>query len=429
MPKCISDTTVRFHDDNYGLTPMPRRSSRRHLVPATTDMIVIGPLDRHGPTMTHRMIERLSLDRQIVWIATDRQDAANAFGPFVAADSSRGAVPASDPRRGWQDLDEDGGCSQTIIHPPVSRFGNPLSRWINRRILQRVFGRIERLRDLRDPILWVASPTAAPILDVLPAAPMVYVCDRDSECRWSEQDHALRKAEAALVDRADLIVTPGRRMAERFPRERVRWVPYGCDPALFSVPAQRAADLPGGRVVGFLGAFTDDLDHALIHDVASLLPHWTFVFIGAVLTDPGPLLRMPNLRFLGPRHRRCEPSYAQHWSVTWHPYRTDRPLHAVDSIGLRDGLAAGTPAVSTDVSFIEGYRHVVTVGIGPHGIVQALKLSIAHRNLDHARRAAVRRETWDSRAELIRSLLDGLPRQDPAIAGANWAENAHASIG
>src|SRR5690606_16440880 len=122
----------------------------------------------------------------------------------------------------------------------------------------------------------------------------------------------MRRNHARAVADADLLCIVAESLRRHFPAgaELLR-LPNGVDHELFAAPAELPADpelgavlARGAPVLGYYGALADWFDHELLQAVAAARPDWSFVLIGPDYDGSlagTPLLRLPNVTWLGPR--------------------------------------------------------------------------------------------------------------------------------
>ena len=264
-------------------------------------------------------------------------------------------------------------------------------------------------RGMTRPILWTSLPTALPVVGQLGEKAVVYYCGDDFGALAGVDHEPVLAMEAALADRADLVIAASEILAARFPRSKTLLVPHGADITLFSTPAARAADLPRGRpVAGFYGSLADWVDVGLLAHAAQSLPDWQFVLIGAIETDVSALTRLANVSLLGVRAHHELPGYAQHWQASLLPFRDCAQIRACNPLKLREYLAAGREIVTTDFPALAPYRDLVSVTNDRDSFVAAIRASATAPDRSAQRRARVRGETWEARAADISNALAAL---------------------
>lgn len=375
-----------------------------------SDLIVFGEDWGRHPSSTQHLVHRLCDDRRVLWI--------NSIG------LRRPRFGIRDFRRIWEKARSiiSGGKStppqvrtslstnMSVMAPfavpwPASR----LAGLFNRRSLSRQIAHHMKLRDMNRPIIWASLPTAAVALGTLNERGVVYYCGDDFGSLAGVDHKPVLEMERKLVDRADLIIAASEKLAARFPAAKTLLLPHGVDYELFATPRARAADLPtDGPVAGFYGSLASWLNIDMLVATAKSLPDWTFVFIGRVETDLKELPTLANVRLLGERPHDELPSYVQHWTVSLLPFRQCPQIEACNPLKLREYLAAGTPIAATSFPALKPYERLVRCTDDPAEFTDAILLAAEDTKRNELRRKFVARDSWQTRASQIDSILEAL---------------------
>lgn len=334
------------------------------------DIIVLGAPSRVLPSPLHHLMQRLSLDRQIVWLD----------------------VPVAGPRGGH--------CSGPCGSTPESRAG--LAR------LLRYLRCAARRGQLRRPVVWTTSPVDPDLLDYLRDVTLVY-----HRMGWDDDGLIFSDPGIEPVHRAvgaDLVLAASAPLAAGLPPERTRVLPNAVDAQLFSTRTEPAPDLPrDAPVAGYFGDLGHDLDVALVTALARRMPDWRFLLIGPAHTGLARLRELPNLILAGMRPHQELPRYSQHWQASLILRRAQHPLGRPQPLKLREYLAAGSPVAANCDDGLEGFADVLTVARDAAGMEAALRRVLDEpRQMRNARRARVAAESWSSRAAYVNRLLDAL---------------------
>jgi hypothetical protein len=152
------------------------------------------------------------------------------------------------------------------------------------------------------PILWCYPPTAADLVDAVPAPAVVYHClDPIGEERASRRRRAILSAlETRLAARADLVLCTTEQQYEHLRRfsRRLVMLPIGVDREAYksaALPPADVAEIPTPRL-DVIGTIDDRLDCGLLERLIAWEPSWHLVLVGAV--------RSPAVRELARRHPR-----------------------------------------------------------------------------------------------------------------------------
>lgn len=382
--------------------------------PETADLVVFGEDWGGHPSSTQHLIHRLGGDRKVVWVNSiglrrprlTAGDLGRAVRKLTAF-GSRGPRPDATAAAGYQ--------PDRIVSPlAVPLPGNPLARFVNRRLLSAQIRGALDAAGVRRPILWTSLPTAVDVVGRLGERALVYYCGDDFRALAGVDHRPVAALEEELVDKADLILAASPALAARFPAARTLLVPHGADVALFATPAAAPADLGPVTldcpVAGFYGSLSDWINVELLAHAARTLPYWRFVLIGPVRCDVSALSVLPNVALPGERPHADLPGYAQNWTVSMLPFRDNPQIRACNPLKLREYLAAGSPVVTTEFPALKGYRDLLLVADGPDAFVRALLTARAHKSLTYdveVKRARVASQTWERRAaEIARRLED-----------------------
>ncbi|WP_424810425.1 hypothetical protein [Roseococcus sp. YIM B11640] len=188
-------------------------------------------------------------------------------------------------------------------------------------------------------------------------------------------------SEAHLMRAADLVVASSPELSAYGPE--IHLLPNGVDQGHFA----RARDLipePADQLhiprplIGYLGPVDGRLDTALIARLASLRPHWHFVFLGPIHMPEAELPLAPNLHFLGPKAYRRLPAYLCHWDAAFLPLRADAP--AQEETRAWDMLAAGRRIVAAPApGLVEAFGRISAVSFAQdaEGFVQGLDAAMS----------------------------------------------------
>jgi glycosyltransferase involved in cell wall biosynthesis len=315
----------------------------------------------------------------------------------------------------WLRKAPEGLWVMTPVNLPL--YGSAIGRAVNRLLLLLQLRLIMLILNLRNPIVWVAIPTAADIVDSLGAKLLVYQVSDKYDCN---EDSALSRAvirdmDSRLKQRAAVVMYSGRKLYEEGEARNRYFLEQAVD-------YQRFANLPPGipadiaaiprPVLGYVGAadwYT--MDVALIEHVAKVRPNWHWVFIGGKSNVVQ--LSAPNIHFLGPRPYSELPGYYRHIDVCVLPWVQNNVFTSYGSaIKVREYLATGKPVVISPL-----YEYLQTPGLKIyHSVDEFVALVEGALACDlpcdrEVRQNAVRDCTWDVRARevatLFQRLLDG----------------------
>ncbi len=271
---------------------------------------------------------------------------------------------------------------------------------------------------LEDYALWLYTPLALPMAQVLEPRVVVYDCmDELSAFRGASPELLAREAE--LLARADLVFTGGPSLfrAKRDRHPNVHCFPSSVDAAHFraaldpSIAAPDLAPLSRPRL-GYYGVIDERMDLDLLAALAEMRPTWQIVMVGPVVKiDPATLPRYPNIHYLGQRSYAELPAYLAGWDVCLMPFALNEATRFISPTKTLEYMAAEKPIVSTPITdVVDPYGDAVYVADTPHAFVaaceRALKESPAERAARVERmRAVLAATSWDETVAAMERLL------------------------
>ena len=224
---------------------------------------------------------------------------------------------------------------------------------------------------IRRPLLWIACPPAAALMEALDPVAVVYQRTDRFES-FSGVDFAqIAGFDHALKQRADLVLFCARNLFESEGRDcrRAAFIDHGVDFDLFSEAGIRFdADgwQPTGMEgvarprVGFVGGIdSHTFDPALFLEVAQRLAHLEFVLVGGC-SLPKNWCELSNVHLLGQRPYEDVAGYMAACDVLIMPWNQSSWIEACNPVKLKEYLAVGRPIVSTPFPELTHYAgHVV----------------------------------------------------------------------
>ncbi|MFL6273868.1 MAG: glycosyltransferase [Blastocatellia bacterium] len=314
-----------------------------------------------------------------------------------------------------------------VVSPPVLPFySSPTGRAVNRALLRAEIKSLMAAFGFRNPVLWVAIPTARDIVGHLGERALIYqVSDKYAA---NQMDHAtggnvIAAMHDELLERADLIYYSGRKLIEEETATRpeikakARLLEQAVDFDHFASATRQSweepadmTDIPHPRL-GYFGAIeTWLLDQQLIRYVSERRPDWQWVLMGlkAARLD---IEALANVHYLGSKPYREMPRYAAGFDVCVLPWVTDNEFVSYGSaIKVREYLATGKPVVMTPLYEYERMGDVLRIARGDDDFIAKVEDALlcddeAQRT---ARQQAVQASTWDVRAEEVSREIERL---------------------
>jgi glycosyltransferase involved in cell wall biosynthesis len=314
-----------------------------------------------------------------------------------------------------------------VVSPPVLPFySSPLGRAVNRTLLRAEIKSLMMAYGFRDPLLWIAIPTARDVVGHLDERALIYqVSDKYAA---NQMDHAIGSNVIAdmhseLLDRADLIYYSGRKLIEEESAARpsikakARLLEQAVDFEHFASATAQAWDAPADICnlphprLGYFGAIeTWLLDQQLIGYISRRRPNWHWVLMGlkAARLD---IEELPNVHYLGSKPYADMPRYAASFDVCVLPWVTDNEFVSYGSaIKVREYLATGKPVVMTPLYEYERMSDVLRIARGYDDFIAKVEDALGCDNEAQraARQLAVSQSTWDVRAEEVSREMERL---------------------
>jgi glycosyltransferase involved in cell wall biosynthesis len=307
-----------------------------------------------------------------------------------------------------------------VVSPIVLPFyANRLVRAVNSALLALQIRLLIVALDMRDPVLWIAIPTALAVVGRLGELALIYqVSDKYD---MNRMDHAtsgqlITTMHAELLEKADLVYYSGRKLLEEETEanpklaSKAKLLEQAVDFEHFASATTRdwgAPDdirrIPRPRL-GYFGAIESWLlDQKLIRYVSQKRPAWQWVMLG-LKAAPLEVEGLKNFHHLGSRPYSEMPRYASQFDVCVLPWVTDNEFVSYGSaIKVREYLATGKPVVMTPLYEYERLNGILRIARDYEDFISKVEDALHHDTSEkrQARQQAVRESTWDVRAEEV----------------------------
>ena len=279
-------------------------------------------------------------------------------------------------------------------------------------------------RGLKEPLVWLTTPLALPLVADLEPRAVVYDCMDDvASTRVAPQELAAR--DKALMALADIVLTGGPSLHEsrQGQHANLHCLPGAVDAAHFApenldgddVESTVAAELHRGMPrprLGFFGVVDERLDAELVAALADRRPGWQVVMAGPVVgRDPATLPRRPNLRWVGLQRYEALPHLMSHWDVCLLPFALGEATRLLSPAQTLEYLAGGKPVVGTPIrDLVSLHGDVVRIAEDADGFVTAIEELLAESASTRAERRArgqalVDACSWDRNADIVAAML------------------------
>ncbi len=362
----------------------------------------------------HQIMTRLARRNKVLWVEP------RAYLRPVLRQLRRGEI-------GWRDLRrplavpvrENLWVYRDPVYAPIAgrrlRLGD-LTRMLRTRAMRRTMRQLGFGR----PLLWLTRYYQADVVGTCDERLVIYhVSDEYSAYAAVRDPEAVRRAEAELIRRADLVLVTSQALLEskRPLNPHTYLVPNAADVQGFaaaaadpSVPLRMAA-LPR-PIIGYVGVLNEKLDYEFVRRIALARPDWSIALVGplSLYTQPHKadgLIDLPNVHMLGRVEVSQVPHHIKVCDVCLLPYERNEWTRNIDSLKLYEYLACGRPVVATDIPAARGFPGLVHVVRSVEEAVAAIEAALEEDTPEHVRRrqAAVAEHNWDARVEQISELV------------------------
>lgn len=287
----------------------------------------------------------------------------------------------------------------------------------------------------RHCLLWVYTPMALPLADLLEPDLIIYDC-MDELSAFDFAPPQLVERERELLSRADIVFTGGPSLyrAKKGRHPNVHCFPSSVDMAHFGT-ARSALPEPDDQAripqprLGFFGVIDERFDRDLLSEVAAARPDWHFVLVGPIVKiDPAALPQGRNLHYLGQRSYAELPNYLAGWDVCLLPFAQNAATRYISPTKTLEYMAAERPIVSTPIRDVaEPYGDLVYLAGTPQEFIRACHDALTAPLAERTRRVQGMRATlsgtsWDATAEA----MDRLIQQERSVSRA---ESLAAAVG
>jgi glycosyltransferase involved in cell wall biosynthesis len=286
---------------------------------------------------------------------------------------------------------------------------------VNEFILKLQIWLVARKLKMRNPIVWVACPTACNIALKIRKSSLVYQRTDRFEDTPNVDTKIIEKYDRRLKAAADLTIYVNRLLcdAEADQCKKAFFLDHGVDYAMFA-SAENTCDIPAEMadikkpIVGYIGGMADHkLDIELIIEVIELLPEFSFVFIGDASQEYRDMFTKDNVKILGKQPYERIPYFGKCFDVAMLPWKINRWTDAANPIKLKEYLALGKPIVSTRLPELQNYLDVVYAADTAAQFTESIKRALSEDSRDwiKTRRRKVKDASWDSKAEKVLNKL------------------------
>ena len=287
-------------------------------------------------------------------------------------------------------------------------------------------------KQLVDPIVWLYTPMALPLIADLEPRAVVYDC-MDDLASFKFAPPELVAREAALMAQANVVFTGGPSLyeARQGSHPNLHCLPSAVDARHFS-PARLEATseegvsaaalhrgMPHPRL-GFFGVIDERLDLDLVAGIADQRPGWHIVMVGPVVKiDSASLPQRPNILWAGMQRYEALPHLMSNWDVCLLPFALNEATRFISPTKTLEYLAGGKPVVSTPIrDVVSLYGSAVHIAATADEFVSAAEVALTQGPTAFAdwrarAQGLVNGCTWDGTAEAMAKSLLAFVESEP----------------
>jgi len=287
----------------------------------------------------------------------------------------------------------------------------------------------EIAEEFEDPIVWMYTPMAMPLLKELEPGLVVYDC-MDELSAFHNPPPLLLEREDALLKRADIVFTGGASLykAKRHRNPNVHCFPSSVDVEHFRQALGAVAEHPSQHAIphprlGFYGVIDERLDTKLIAEVADARPDWHIVLVGPVAKiDPSSLPQRPNIHYPGQQAYDALPQFLAAWDVCLMPFAMNESTRYISPTKSLEYMAAELPIVSTPVKdVVDLHSDVVAIASNAQEFIAACAhaLEMPEKQMQERirrMRDKLSRTSWDSTVTQMRTLLQEMDTSAESVS-------------
>jgi glycosyltransferase involved in cell wall biosynthesis len=380
----------------------------------------------YDPTSKHHVMRILSRRNRIVWVNYhgSRKPAPSASDLGASLGRLRHVA------RGVRRINDSMVQVTPLVIPGAT---TAPALWLHRRLLTMQIRRAIRAvsGDARRPVqVWTFAPDVPYLVGAFDEECFVYYCVDEYSSFAGFDRTSIVRAEAELLDKADVVITTSQALWESKRRRRAdaALVRHGVAFDQFATAWRHNASLPEAvrsipnPMFGFFGLIHHWIDIDLIATVARSRPHYQFVLIGEAKVDVRSLEALPNVHLLGRRDHHELPAYCRAFSAGLLPFTRTEMTKNVNPIKMWEYLAAGLPIVSTDLPEVRRHGWPVRIAQSAEVFAAACDEIVAEKDTLDRRAIAetVADLDWERKVEALSRIVEGRTiRRDDAAPGSD----------
>ncbi len=275
-------------------------------------------------------------------------------------------------------------------------------------VSQLISTRLPKSRHMGPIVTWAMSTYTRSRIQLYNPHCVIYDCCDDFP-QLARHQHQIVQLANHIVCSADTLVA---RLSLTYPDKPITLIRNGVNNYFFDNESMdKPINWPAGTVVGYVGAWSYWIDHALIRFIANRLPNVNFMVIGAHLGEVPAYDDMPNVHILGELAHQDLAKYIRNFAVGIIPFQYHPISLGTNPIKAYEYLATGIRVLSTALpECILMEPHVMTATTH-QDFANKLEYLLATPDTDsnkNARIAFARQNTWSARGMQADQLIQSL---------------------
>jgi glycosyltransferase involved in cell wall biosynthesis len=297
----------------------------------------------------------------------------------------------------------------------VPSYGTQSIRRVNEALLLSQVKKAMRKLNFKRPLNMIFNPAAGLVAGKLGESDLIYYCV-DEYTAFTGASKGLREIEEGLFKRADLVIVSAEKLLEnkRIYNRNTFLIRHGTDWRHFRTALNDATKIPDEiaslpkPIIGFHGLLADWVDFELIKKTAEHFSHGSVVLIGKITVDAEEKIKildgMPNVHFLGRKPYDQLPAYCKGFDVALNPFTINELTMAANPLKVREYLAAGLVAVSTDIPEVRILENCL-VGTDHESFIEQIENALRNAKPRSEISDGIREESWDAKVDELRKIM------------------------
>ncbi|HTE25993.1 glycosyltransferase [Flavitalea sp.] len=242
---------------------------------------------------------------------------------------------------------------------------------------------------------------------------LIYHCyDEIGAATWMKKHGPAQERQFAKLADATIVTSQWLLETKRNIAKKVFLVKNAANVDLFYQAFK--SDVSEVKIIGFIGSIDERLDYNLLQYVISSLSQYQFVFIGRIIDKVNALRleQFPNVKFVPPQRLIELPEYVRTFSAGIIPFVRNEFTKGIYPLKINEYLAAGLPVVTTDFSYLDEFKNVVSITSDKESFKNALIMELAQDTVEKMklRWEHARSNSWLNRAVELSGIVTSLEK-------------------